>query len=345
MQIKLSQALRLSAAAGRRYSSVSSCSIPTRHGIIRRRWNNTAAVDRCCSPLATDNALHRRWFSSPTSTTLDRTDNEINSTTATTAQIQNDQNLTNDQQSLLQYTQSFLRELKEIPAGKLSQSQISEMSSCIEQYISGVHSYACAEQVHTLLLRLIMERTAWQRYHLDGAIRYFDIVYNSGTFVDRMMSITAAFEEAYEEVPYKSIISLLCSCYSAPASTAAELILDRFETRLLSGNDEPLYYHSNPPTVETYNAILTSWAKSGRRRHVKSSSSLSYSHHPNASSNLVSQMLHLYNENPSEMERIRPDFLSFNTAIASLTLRSGSLVSFSAVCCTRVDAKRICLAT
>lgn len=319
MQSKLSiqQALRLSAAAGRRYSSVSSCSIPTRHGIIRHRWN-TASVDRCCSPLAADHALYR-WFSSPTSTTLDRTDNDINSTTTLTEQIQNDQTtLTNDQQSLLQYTQSFLREVKDIPAGKLSQSQISEMSSCIEQYISGAHSYACAEQVHTLLLRLIMERTAWQRYHLDGAIRYFDGVYNSGTFVDRMMSITAAFEEAYEEVPYKSIISLLCSCYSAPASTAAELILDRFETRLLSGN-EPLYYHSNPPTVETYNAILTSWAKSGRRRHVKSSSSLSYSHHPNAPSNLVSQMLHLYNDNPSEMERIRPDFLSFNTAIASLT--------------------------
>lgn len=316
MQSKLShiqQALRLSAAAGRRYSSVSSCSIPPRHRIIRRRWN-TAAVDRCCSPLVTNNASYR-LFSTPTSA-LDRTDNDTNSTN-TTAQIQNDQTLTNDQQSLLQYTQSLLREVKEIPAGELSQSQISEMSSCIEQYISGVHSYACAEQVHALLLRLIMERTAWQRYHLDGAIRYFDGVYNSGTLVDRMMSITAAFEEAYEEVPYKSIISLLCTCCSAPASTAAELILDRFETRILNGND-PLY-HSNPPTVETYNAILTSWAKSGRRRHVKSSSTLSYSHHPNAPSNLVSQMLQLYNENPSEMERIRPDFLSFNTAIASLT--------------------------
>lgn len=258
-----------------------------------------------------------RFISTPTSA-LDRTDNETKSTTSEATQIQDDPTLTTEQQNLLQYTQSLLREVKQIPAGKLSQSQISEMSSCIEQYISGVHSYACAEQAHALLLRLIMERTTWQRYHLDGAIRYFDSVYDGGTLVERMMSITTAFEEAYEEVPYKSIISLLCSCYSAHAATAAELILDRFEGRLLNEND-PLY-HSNPPTVETYNAILTSWAKSGRRRHVVNPSySLSYSHHPNAPSNLVSQMLHLYNENPSEMERIRPDFLSFNTAIASLT--------------------------
>eukprot|EP00985_Skeletonema_marinoi_P019683 scaffold11392_cov125-Skeletonema_marinoi.AAC.3 len=319
MQSKLSyirQALRLSATAGRRYSSASPCSILPRHRIIRRRW--PISVERYCSPLITNNDSYR-FISIPTTSFLDRTDNETNSTTTETAQIQiqNDQALNNEQQDLLQYTQSLLREVKEIPAGELSQTQISEMSSCIEQYISEVHSYVCAEQAHALLLRLIMERTAWQRLHVEGAIRYFDNVYSGGTFVDRMMSITTAFEEAYDETPYKSIISLLCNCFSAHASTAAELILDRFETRLQDENN-PLY-HSNLPTVETYNAILTSWAKSGRRRHVKSSSSLSYSHHPNAPSNLVSQMLQLYNENPSEMERIRPDFLSFNTAIASLT--------------------------
>lgn len=274
-------------------------------------------MDRCSSAPLITNHDSCRFISIPTST-LGRTDNETNSTTTAALQIiQDDQLLTNDEKDLLQYTQSLLRDVNDTPTGELSHSQMSEMSSCIEQYTSGQHSYVAAEQVHALLLRLIMERSAWQRYHFDSVIPYFNHVYNGNTFVDRMMSITTAFEEAYAEVPYKSIISLLCNCFSAQASTAAELILDRFEARL-QDKDNPLY-HSNPPTVETYNAILTSWAKSGRRRHVKSSSSVSYSHHPNAASNLVSQMLHLYNKNPSVMERIRPDFLSFNTAIASLT--------------------------
>ena len=274
-------------------------------------------MDRCGSPLITNNDSCR--FISVSTSTLSGTNKETKSTTTTaTAQIQDDQQpLTNDQQDLLQYTQSLLRDVDQLSIGDLSYSLTSEMSSCIEQFISGEHSYEGAEQVQELLLRLIMERSAWQMYHFDGVIRYFNYVYSGSTFVDRIMSITTAFEEAYDEVPYKSIISLLCTCLSAHASTAAELVLDRFETGLRDTNN-PLY-HSNPPTVETYNAILSSWVKSGRRRHVTSSSSVSYSHHPNAASNLVSQMLHLYNTNPSKMERIRPDFLSFNTAIASLT--------------------------
>jgi pentatricopeptide repeat protein len=315
-------ALRLFATVGRRYASASispSCSSvsPRNSRIIRRRWSEAVAVDnRCCSTPVLVTGNSRRFISIIPSSTLGKTNNESNSTTSG-AQIQNEPLLTNDQQNLLQYTQSLLRDVKETPAGELSHTQMSEMSSCIQQYTSGQHSYVGAEQVHALLLRLIMEQSAWQRYHFDSVIPYFNYAYSGSTFVDRMMSITTAFEEAYAEVPYKSIISLLCNCFSAHASTAAELILDRFETRL-QDKTNPLY-HSNPPTVETYNTILTSWAKSGRRRHVKSAFNVSYSHHPNAPSNLVSHMMNMYNKKPSVLERIRPDFLSFNTAIASLT--------------------------
>ena len=307
--------LRSSAAVvGRRCTSVSSCSnFHPQYRAATRQCVGT--VDAYCFPWSKVVQQHRFASTIPTST-LARTDDETNSTPIA-AQIQSEQFLSDEQNNLLQYTQSLLREVNKSPKGELSKSQISELSSCIEQYISGEHSYVCAEQAHALLIRLIVEQSAWQGYHLESAIRFFDHVYNGSTFVDRIMSITKAFEESGEEVPYKSIISLLCTCYSAHATTAAELVLDRFEMRIQDESNS--FYHSNLPTVETYNAILTSWAKSGRRRHVNSSLSLSYSHHPNASSNILSQMLQVYNRDPTKMVRIRPDFLSFNTTIASLT--------------------------
>ena len=64
-----------------------------------------------------------------------------------------------------------------------------------------------------------------------------------------------------EEVPYKSIIATLCELRTSHAAAAAELALDRFESRLLAGGRG--YGHPNPPTTETYNNVMSCWVRSG----------------------------------------------------------------------------------
>jgi len=345
---------RSSAAAvciGRKYTSVVPALSPAcsmlpyyRNNNYRIRRQQKMSPDaRSCSSLLVShhhaNGEICRFISiQPTSTTPEDRSKNNNIT------IDDMQQLTNDEQNLLQHTQTLLRDISGRSIGSLTYDEVTQISNCIEQWItSGDHRYIGAKHVHELLQRLIMERADIGRTHLEGVIRYYNDVYHGGQFVDQIVSIISSMERAcadfaqdeeleeqQEEVPYKIIISLLCNCYTAHATTAAELILHRFEMKLQDAQC-PLQ-HSNPPTVETYNAILTSWAKSsGRRKHVKMSSSSSsssssstssyipYFHHPNVTSNLVSQMLQLYNSNPTKMERMRPDFLSFNVAISSLT--------------------------
>ena len=179
----------------------------------------------------------------------------------------------------------------------------------------------------------------------------------------REEEVVVVVEEEGEEVPYKSIIAILCDLRSLNGAAAAELILDRFESRILSSttttragrgedrgdeNDasreefaaavKGCYYHSNPPTIETYNNVMSSWSKCGcdsgsyndflLSLSSSSSSLLSSSsttttwphvYHPNPCSNLLRHMLIVYHSNPSRMQRIKPDFLTFNIAISSLS--------------------------
>ncbi|KAL7541009.1 hypothetical protein ACHAXR_010558 [Thalassiosira sp. AJA248-18] len=201
----------------------------------------------------------------------------------------------------------------------------------------------------------------WEMYNLHSVIHYLNSLYTGKEFVDRILgSIVTTLEEEYEgtneEVPYKDIMASLCDHGTAHAATAAEHILHRFESRLMlqqqeqeqhdnrSANTNYDYYHSNPPTVETYNNILTCWKKSGQTSYP-SNAIPEYMHHPNPCSNLLMQMLQLYDNNnngdtmdvgdvngdtdggggggndelgTNHIMRIRPDFITFNTTISSL---------------------------
>ena len=176
-------------------------------------------------------------------------------------------------------------------------------------------------------------------------INYFNSIYNGKEFIDRVLSIVSTFEQEYVyssnatiydydsnqdidslEVPYKSIIASLCKCHTVHAAGAAEQILHRFESRLLVqsqsaehdvGTSVP-YYHSNPPTVETYNNVISCWMHSGSSFYPQSCEP-QYYHHPNPISNILSQMLNLSIDAPQNMSRIRPNSLTFNMAITSLS--------------------------
>ncbi len=90
------------------------------------------------------------------------------------------------------------------------------------------------------------------------------------------------------------------------------------------------YGHSNPPTTETYNNVMSCWGKSGagcgayndflttRSTSSSSISSWPYAYHPNPCSNLLHRMLELYHSDPVGMRRMKLDYLSFNAAILLL---------------------------
>ncbi len=236
-------------------------------------------------------------------------------------------------------------------------------------------------------LRRRNPHVSWASYRLPSLLRCMNELYSGKEFVNRVLSIVRAFEVEYggghrdddeyggestaastttedeeegedEEVPYKSIIATLCELRTPQAAAAAELVLDRFESRLLlhkrrhyrddgdvgrSGGTgrRGRYAHSNPPTTETYNNVMSCWAKSGAgcgayddflpamtsTTTPSSSSSFSfhptsswpYSYHPNPCSNLLRRMLVLYKSDTVGMYRMKPDFLSFNVAISSLS--------------------------
>ena len=144
----------------------------------------------------------------------------------------------------------------------------------------------------------------------------------------------------YFAVPYKSIISSLCAQHTPHAAVTAQLVLHRFETRQLQQQQQ-----NEVPTTESYNNIMSCWRKSSavitppsqidnnsnipptnpqqqsHRQHqediFKLTSLLPYQHHTNPVSNILYQMIELYNSNPESMRRMKPNYISFNTAITS----------------------------
>lgn len=167
---------------------------------------------------------------------------------------------------------------------------------------------------------------------------YINSLYHGQDFTEKILSIVSFFEKEYIsstettislhngrnllEVPYKSIISTLCKCRTGHAAATAEQVLHRFETRLSSSSrnkyDNVPYVHSNPPTVETYNNLISCWFYSNHDNYPQHYEP-NYFHDTNPASNILYQMLHMYNLDPDNMERIRPDYGSFNMAIASLS--------------------------
>lgn len=267
---------------------------------------------------------------------------------------------TNQQNSLLEYTQSILPNTSEYPIGTLSYAQIIQIANTIDRWTSsGEHRYLGAEQALRLMKRLIVERgggrsllteeekesiadggggtvklrrnedVTWDMYHIHPVIQYLNALYSGKEFVDRILSIVITLEEEYVnddnnlagtnrlELHYKDIIASLCDHRTPHATTAAEIILHRFETRLRQTS--PQYHHPNPPGVETYNNIINCWKRMGGRASYPPDVSHPYLHHPNPASNLLTQMLHLYNSNPEDNLRIRPDFITFNSTISSLS--------------------------
>lgn len=231
-----------------------------------------------------------------------------------------------------------------------------------------VQDHALLRQQQQQLQQPMIDSITWEMLHIPLVIQYLNELYTGQDFVDNMMSIVAMFEEGeamsleqerddggdtideegmgWEEsgVPYKSIIALLCDARTPDTVTAAELILHRFESRLiLEDNDDNNYYykHANPPTTETYNRIISCWYSLsrgegiatvaslgggviGRDHHIVVrrpvvSSSWPYNYHPNPCSNLLSHMIQLYNSNRNAMARLKPDGLSFNITISSLS--------------------------
>ena len=126
----------------------------------------------------------------------------------------------------------------------------------------------------------------------------------------------ASFEEEYSdsiEIPYKSIVSILCKCDTGHASVAAEQILHQYETKALSGSS-----HFDLSTTETYNNLITSWVNADQSFYPSGyTPAYQHSHHPPA--NVLSEILYLYKQNPDGLSRIRPDRITFNMVISSLS--------------------------
>ena len=170
------------------------------------------------------------------------------------------------------------------------------------------------------------EDVTWHMYNFPSIVRYLNALYTGKDFVNRILSIVALFEEEFAdddshgsdarplEVRYKYMITCLCDCRTPHAASAAEHVLHSFESRL-RGNPG---YHSNPPTVETYNNVMSCWNKAQCTRYPPGMGPPGYFHHPNPCSNLLCHMLEQFDANAANMAWIKPDFLSFNTAITSL---------------------------
>mmetsp|Transcript_5755 Transcript_5755/g.11520 ORF Transcript_5755/g.11520 Transcript_5755/m.11520 type:complete len:1102 (+) Transcript_5755:87-3392(+) len=263
--------------------------------------------------------------------------------------------ISKNQAKLLERTETLLSD--DFPAGTLTVSQLIDVSNCIFLWINtGEHRYLGAKQAELLIKRLILERgggkslgeidnentmVEWDMLKFEKFVIYINSLYHGQDFTEKILSIVSFFEKEYIsstktttslldcrnllEVPYKSIISTLCKRRTGHAAATAEQVLHRFETRLSSSSRNKYdnvniapYLHSNPPTVPTYNNVISCWFYSNSDnypRHYEPN----YFHDTNPASNILYQMLHLYNLDPENMERIRPDYGSFNMAIASLS--------------------------
>ena len=176
-------------------------------------------------------------------------------------------------------------------------------------------------------------------------IQYLDNVYAGAEFVDLIVGMLDLMEVEYGEdrgddggdvdeddyamhaddrspdgLYYKDIISALCDCRTPHAACAAELVLHRCESVPAIAADGRRRRRSRiQPTVETYNNVLTALATSGATSYPSPSHSPPYGYHPNPVSNLLSRMASVYGEDPVNNAAMRPDFISFNTAIGCLS--------------------------
>ncbi|KAL9189384.1 hypothetical protein ACHAXT_009059 [Thalassiosira profunda] len=168
---------------------------------------------------------------------------------------------------------------------------------------------------------------AWELYRLRPFVAHLDALYSGKEFVDRILGLLDLFEEEYhaddefpgspdDEIRYKDLVAALCDRGTPHSAAAAERVLHRFEDRLARRPRS----HSNPPGAETYNNVLTAWRRAGvRGASYPPGTAPPYEHHPHPCSNLLEEMLELYRGDPRGRARMRPDFLTFNTAISSLS--------------------------
>ena len=150
-----------------------------------------------------------------------------------------------------------------------------------------------------------------------------------------------------DDLIYQSIIDILCKCDTYHGVITAELVLNRFETRLQEQKkleeeqeQQSMVYHamySNPPTTESYNKIMSAYRKLEIDSYIvqppptsdnpTQSSSVyippPYKHHRNPCSNMLHQLSTLYNSNPTTYNRLKPNHISFNQTISSTSKRYG----------------------
>lgn len=126
----------------------------------------------------------------------------------------------------------------------------------------------------------------------------------------------STFEEEYGdeiEVPFKSIIAILCKCDTGHAAVTAEQILHHYESKAVSGLN-----HFDLPTTETYNNLITSWVNSDQSFYPHAyTPGFQHSTHPPA--NILAEMISMYRQSPQALYRIRPDRISFNMTLSSLS--------------------------
>ncbi|EJK76927.1 hypothetical protein THAOC_01276 [Thalassiosira oceanica] len=236
-----------------------------------------------------------------------------------------------EQKHLLEYTERLLptqRDQRQ-PPGTLQLNQLADVSGCLEKWILTGDRFG-AEQAAKLVKRLISEKghgndlVAWDMFRMEPFVALMSSVYTGDDFVEHMMSIVLLMEEEYRlfnieskhssEMPYKSLVAILCKCPAPHAATAAEHILHNFEVKLMESSIE----HTNLPTIESYHNIMSAWKESNCVSYP-SSVSPPYFHHPNPQANILAQLRKLYESNPELYERIRPDFLTYNNAISGLS--------------------------
>ena len=309
---------------------------------LARRWRHSfaepsvigvgPAASRARAPtscfLDHTNAGRRRLMSSPSSAKLyDETLQKYGSAVCgyeTAAP-------SSEQKHLLEYTERLLptqRDQRQ-PPGTLQLNQLADVAGCLEKWISSGDRFG-AEQAALLVKRLISEKghgndlVSWDMFRMEPFVALMSSVYSGDDFVEHMMSIVQLMEEEYRlfniesknssEMPYKSLVAILCKCPAPHAATAAEHILHNFEVKLMESSIE----HTNLPTIESYHNIMSAWKESNCVSYP-SSVSPPYFHHPNPQSNILAQLRKLYGTNPELYERIRPDFLTYNNAISGLS--------------------------
>ena len=290
------------------------------------------AASRACVPPAclVDHPLAsgRRLLSSPSSTKLyDETLQRYGSAVCgyeTAAP-------SSEQKHLLEYTERLLptqRDQRQ-PPGTLQLNQLADVAGCLGKWISMGDRFG-AEQAAKLVKRLISEKghgndlVSWDMFRMEPFVAMMSSVYTGDDFVEQIMSIVLLMEEEYRlfnieskhssEMPYKSLVAILCKCPAPHAATAAEHILHNFEVKLMESKIE----HTNLPTIESYHNIMAAWKESNCVSYPTSVSP-PYFNHPCPQANILAQLRKLHGTNPELYERIRPDFLTYNNAISGLS--------------------------